>query len=153
MKNIPLTLKTLVFSSLMFASAWSFGQCKTFVKQVDFSPLNAFEYCGEVKVAQMYSNSQAEVRQKMESNKRYRILADAQDYLGEVQLSVVNQNGDTVSIEVNVNNQRYWEIINNDKGKVQIQLSFNEKANNGINTTGCVVLAVGEMENNNLVKK
>ena len=89
----------------------------------------------------------------MESNKRYRILADAQDYLGEVQLSVVNQKGDTVSIEVNANNQRYWEIINNNKGKVEIQLSFNEKTNNGMNTTGCVVLAVGEMENDNLVKK
>lgn len=153
MKNIPLTLKTLVFSSLMFASVWSFGQCKTFVKQVDFSALNAFEYCGEVKVAEMYSNSQAEVKQKMESNKRYRILADAQDYLGEVQLSVVNQKGDTVSIEVNANNQRYWEIINNNKGKVEIQLSFNESPKNGMNTTGCVVLAVGEMENDNLVKK
>lgn len=86
---------------------------------MDFSALNAFEYCGEVKVAKMYHNSEADINHKMEPNKRYRILADAQDYLG----------------------------------KVEIQLRFTETTANGMNNAGCVVLAVGEMENDNLVKK
>lgn len=153
MKTTIFLVKTLVFSFLMSYSALSYGQCNGFVKQVDFSSLNAFEYCGEVKVAQMYSNSEAEVKHKMEANKRYRILADAQDYLGQVELNVINQDGDTVSMEVNTPDHRYWELLSSDQGKVNIQLRFTETANNSMNNAGCVVLAVGEMENDNLVKK
>lgn len=153
MKKANIFVKTLVFSSLMAFSTLSYGQCKSFVKQVDFSALNAFEYCGEVKVAEMYPNSEADVKHKMEPNKRYRILADAQDYLGKVELNAINQKGDTVSMEINTPDQRYWELLSNDKGKVEIQLRFTETATNGMNNAGCVVLAVGEMENDNLVKK
>jgi hypothetical protein len=153
MEKAIILVKTLVFSSLMAFSTLGYGQCKGFVKQVDFSALNAFEYCGEVKVAQMYHNSEADINHKMEANKRYRILADAQDYLGKVELNVINQKGDTVSMEVNTPDQRYWELLSSDKGKVEIQLRFTETATNSMDNAGCVVLAVGEMENNNLVKK
>jgi hypothetical protein len=101
----------------------------------------------------MYHNSEADINHKMEANKRYRILADAQDYLGKVELNVINQKGDTVSMEVNTPDQRYWELLSSDKGKVEIQLRFTETATNSMDNAGCVVLAVGEMENNNLVKK
>lgn len=137
----------------MTFSTLSFGQCKNFIKQVDFSPLNAFEYCDEVKVAQMHPSSEAVVSQKLETNKRYRILADAQTHIGNLDVVAMNQKGDTVSLEIKTKDYRYWEIMSDKKEKVNIQLRFKETSTTGINTAGCVVLAIGEMENENLVEK
>ena len=148
------TMKTtFTLCALMTFSTLCFGQCKNFIKNVDFSPLQSYEYCSEVKVAQMYSNSEAEIKQKLEPNKRYRILANAQNHIGEMHLNAVNQKGDTVSMEVKTNENRYWEIMSDKKGKVEIQLHFTKSSTTGINTSGCVVLAIGEMENSNLVEK
>ncbi|MAC96246.1 MAG: hypothetical protein CMC96_12190 [Flavobacteriales bacterium] len=148
------TMKTIfTLCALMTFSNLCFGQCKNFIKNVDFSPLQSFEYCSEVKVAQMNSSSKAQIKQKLETNKRYRILADAQSHIGELQLNVINQKGDTVSIEVKTNENRYWEIVNDQKEKVEIQMYFTKTSTTGINTAGCVVLAIGEMENSNLVEK
>lgn len=148
------TQKTIfILIVLMTFSNLSFGQCKNFVNSLDFSPLQAFEYCEDIKVAQMYSSSKAEIKQKLEPNKRYRILANAQNHIGEMHLNAVNQKGDTVSMEVKTNENRYWEIMSDKKEKVEIQLHFTKASTTGINTSGCVVLAIGEMENSNLVEK
>lgn len=142
----------LILSAFMTFSNLSFGQCKNFVKQVDFTPLKSFEYCDDVKVAQMYSSSEADLKQKLETNKRYRILADAQSHIGELQVNVINQKGDTVSMEINTSQNHYWEIMSDKKEKVEIQLRFKETSTTGINSAGCVVLAIGEMENGSLVE-
>lgn len=142
-----------ILSALMAFSNLSVGQCKNFVKQVDFTPLKSFEYCDEVKVAQMYSSSEADLKQKLETNKRYRILAEAQTHIGDLKVNVLNQKGDTVSMEVKTKQGRYWEIMSDKKEKVEIQLRFKETLTTGINTAGCVVLAIGEMQNGNLVEK
>lgn len=148
------TMKAIfILSALMAFSNLSVGQCKNFVKQVDFTPLKSFEYCDEVKVAQMYSSSEADLKQKLETNKRYRILAEAQTHIGDLKVNVLNQKGDTVSMEVKTKQGRYWEIMSDKKEKVEIQLRFKETSTTGINTAGCVVLAIGEMQNGNLVEK
>lgn len=141
------------FSFLLMTYTQGYGQCKNFVKSVDFTALNSFEYCDEVKVAQMYSDSEAKLRQKLESNKRYRILAEAQSHIGDLSVAVINQKGDTVSMEVTTKNQRYWEVRSQKKEKVEIQLNFRKSATTGINAAGCVVLAIGEMENESLVNR
>lgn len=153
MKHQKTMFAIVTLSALMTFSNLSFGQCKSFVKQIDFSPLQSFEYCDEVKVAQMYSSSEANLKQKLETNKRYRILADAQTHIGELQVNVINQKGDTISMEVKTKENHYWEVMSNKKEKVEIQLRFKESSTTGINTAGCVVLAIGEIENKNLVEK
>jgi hypothetical protein len=148
------TMKTIfTLCALMTFSSLCFGQCKNFVKKINYSPLQSFEYCDEVKVAQMYSNSEAEIKQKLETNKRYRILAEAQTHIGDLKVNDVNQKGDTVSMEVKTKQGRYWEIMSDKKENVEIQLRFKESSTTGINSAGCVILAIGEMENKNLVEK
>lgn len=65
----------------------------------------------------------------------------------------MTQKGDTISIEIKTKDHHYWEIMNDKKAKVNIQLRFKKTSTTGINTAGCVVLAVGELENESLVEK
>lgn len=144
------------FLFLQSIVAPAFSQCKKFIQQVDFSILDEYSTCGRAQRATMYSNDSAVVSLKLQSNTKYRILVDAQSYLGKVKLEVVNNSQELVSIPIEKEELRYWEVYSDQKEMVDLKISFSksimhQKSNHGINAAGCVVLAVGMIRLDELV--
>ena len=139
---------------LLFNVQDLFGQCKGFVKQVDLSLLDKYDYCGDVMGAMMYSADSAEVVMKLEPRKKYRILVEAQEYLGKPQLEVTNKTDEIISLEIESEGICYWEIYTESKQKVTLKINFRArpKYNHGIDAAGCVVLAVGQIGLEELVE-
>ncbi len=141
---------------LQISSNLTFSQCNSFVKKVDLSALDEFSYCGEVKVAQMYRSDSAEVSMKLSARTKYRILVSAQEYLGDLQLEVMNSSDELMSIPIEDNDLKYWEIFSDEKERADIKIKFkrdelHKRSNHRINASGCVVLAVGKISSEDFV--
>jgi len=146
MKTIHVISVALAFL-LQFSGHQLLAQCKGFSKQIDFSLLDEYNYCGDVMGAMMYSEDSAEVGMKLEPRKKYRIMLDAQEYLGEARLQVINKSDEVISLELNSEGITYWEVFTETKQKVALKIDFEprSKHNHGIDAAGCVVLAVGQI--------
>lgn len=140
---------------LQFIAESLLGQCKGFVKQVDLSLLDEYNYCGDVMSAMMYAKDSAEVEMKLEPRKKYRIMVEAQEYLGQAQLEVLNRSDEVINLELNSEGTTYWEIYSESKEKVMLKIDFapRPKYNHGIDAAGCVLLAVGRVGLEELVEK
>ena len=152
MKNYLTTQKIFLFIGLIVFSVESTGQCKGFVKRADFSALSAFEYCGNVRAAKMYSGDEAVLTQKVEVGKRYRIVVRNHDYIGEVNLAVKDKAGKIIGKKVVLEFDSYWELMVEKDQIINIYLNApEEKSTIGIASSACVAVAVGEMGNEELV--
>jgi len=141
---------------LQSAGQRALAQCKTFNKKIDYSILDEYAYCRSVQSAMMYSSDTAEVEMKLSSKSKYRILLEAQAYLGEVQLEAINQSEEIISIYVAGENRKYWEVFTEEKEKVAFKITFqkttSKQLDHGIEAAGCVVLAVGKISLEELVE-
>lgn len=152
MKNHISLRKISLFISLVLFGIESSAQCNGFVKRADFSALTAFEYCGNVRAAKMYSGDEAKLNQKAEVGKRYRIVMNNQKFLGEVDLSIRDEEGQLIGREIESEDANYWEVMVNNKQTINIYLKApTEKSTVGIATSGCVAIAIGHLDNDELV--
>lgn len=152
------TTKTLGLILLLLLQIFcidAYSQCRGFIKKVDLSMLDDYDYCGEVMSASMYSTDSAEIMMKFQSKNKYRILVEAQKYLGEVQVEVTNSSNELISMEVVNGSHKFWEVYTTEKEKVEFKIKFRsskEKSlGHGIQAAGCVVLAVGNLNLDELV--
>lgn len=144
--------KISFFIGLTIFSLQTSAQCKGFVKRADFSALAAFEYCGNVRAAKMYSGDEAKLNQKVEVGKRYRIVMNNQKFLGDVNISIKDEKGKALGSEVVSEDTNYWEVMVTENQTIYIYLKApKEESTIGIASSGCVALAVGELDNEELV--
>jgi len=150
MKNLNKTIALVGCLSLFSTS--SFGQCKNMLKKAALSVMKAYEHCGNAQVAKMYSGDEASIPQEINSSKCYRLMAITQKRLGEVKLTILGENGDTLGIRTNEEQQSYWDLMVDNNQQVEIKISVtNETSTVGIDAFGCVAFIIGEMENTSLV--
>jgi predicted nucleic acid-binding Zn-ribbon protein len=148
--NRPGTLILTLLISLF--SHFSFAQCGKFIKKADLTLMQAYEHCGNSKAARMYSGEKAVINQKVETNKRYRIMTMAHKILGEPHVSIVNAKGEELGIEAQQEEQSYWELMVEKDQVVQIRLQLPEEESTiQMSTSGCVAIFIGEMEVQELV--
>jgi hypothetical protein len=154
MRTISLISLILAFI-LQFIAIGLWAQCKGFAKQVDLSLLDEYNYCGNVMTAEMYSEDSAEVDIKLEPRRKYRILIEAQEYLGQARLEVLDKSEEVISLKLETEGNSYWEIFSESRQKVLLKIDFVARlqSNHGINAVGCVLLAVGNIELEELVEK
>jgi hypothetical protein len=152
-KSVKTTFKiAIVVTSILLGKEVN-AQCKNFVKKADFSVMKAYE-CKGLQVAEMYGGDEAQIPITMEDAKRYRIMASAQDHMGKLELSITNGEGKEIGIEVNEEQQTYYEVMVSEKQAVNIDLKVVRGKNKArLNTSGCVALAIGEMDNIEMVSK
>lgn len=119
----------------------SFGQCNGFVKKMNREPLNLFESCEGVQTAKMYPGDSAVLTQNLEANRTYRVLLDADNYLGEVTATVSEELKDGV-LYIN-QTETYIDIRSIRDRKVEVKISIPQKfTSNKIERSGCVAVAV-----------
>jgi len=146
-------LKIALLICFLFIAQWSMAQCKGFAKRADFSELSAFEYCGNIRAAKMYSAEEAKLLQFLEKGRRYRVVIKSQKYLGKVNLSIKNAAGNSIGQRIEEEESVYWEVsVAKAQNTFLILSTENEKSTTGIVSSGCVAVAVGFMENEELVK-
>lgn len=152
MKPILSVQKIFLFTALFATSYQSFSQCKGYAKRADFSALDAFDFCENVRVAKMYSGDEAKINQKMTLGKRYRIVVDNQKFIGDVALSIRDEQEKIIGKEVKTETENYWEVMVDKNQTIHIYLKVpKEQSTVGILSSGCVALAIGELENETLV--
>lgn len=152
MKN----LIRLPFSLILIVQLSSLsGQCKSFNRKVDLSLLKHFDFCEGLKAAMMYPEESAEVTLKVNAKTKYRILFEHQDYLGDVQLSIIDREGKEKARALNANEQDYWEVHSMEKEKLTLKIQFEkrDRPDHHIKAAGCVVLAIGQLSFDPLVSK
>ena len=150
MKNLKITITLVGYLSLF--STISFGQCKNMLKKTDLSEMKSYEYCGNARVAKMYSGDEASIPQKIKSTKRYRLMAIAQKRLGELKVVLLGENGDTLGVKTENKDHPYWDLMVDNNQQVQINISVPEESSTvGIDAFGCVAVILGEIENTDLV--
>lgn len=150
MKNLKKTIALVGCISLF--STFTFGQCKNILKKADLSVMEAYEHCGNARVAKMYSGDEASIPQEVKSSKRYRLMTVTQKRLGEIKLLILGENGDTLGIKTHEEQQSYWDLMVDNTQHVEIKISVPNETNTvGIDAFGCVSLIIGEIENTDLV--
>jgi hypothetical protein len=132
-------------------STFSYAQCNRFIRKSDFSALDAYEYCGSIQAAHMYSGDSAMLLFPVQKQKRYRLVVKSQEYLGEIELRLTNKEGKEVGYKSG-KSSTYWEVMAETDQPIQITLKVAKKPlPTGFDTEGCVALAIGQIDNKEIV--
>lgn len=126
------------------------AQCKNFVQKADMEAMSGYE-CESVQVAQMYSGDEAVITQPIAANKRYKIQILKADFLGDYNMEISDKKNRAVSMEVNTEDERYFQIATEKATEVKLYLSLDKTESlTGLQRSGCVAILVGSMENTEL---
>ncbi|MBR9830937.1 hypothetical protein GYB57_02215 [bacterium] len=135
---ISIVLITLLMTLSVIST---FGQCNSFVKKMNRESLSPFENCEGVQMAKMYPGDSAIINQELEANRTYRILIEADEYLGLISAEISDQLNDGV-LYINQTSQ-YIDLRSIRDRNVEIKINIPQKfTSNKIERSGCVAVAV-----------
>jgi hypothetical protein len=130
----------LMFLLILLSAISSFGQCNKLVTGMDRGPLTYFDYCEGVKTAKMFPGDEAIINQELNAATHYRLVLASDEYLGEVNIELVNEGNDGLLF---FNKQESFIDIKSNRNRIiQLKVTVPSKTtSNRIERSGCVAIA------------
>ncbi|MBI2968213.1 MAG: hypothetical protein HYY40_10435 [Bacteroidetes bacterium] len=145
MKSTLLSLLTLVAISAGGITG-GFAQCKTFTKKC-LPKLQPYIHNGQLNSTTLAESETAELMMTFYSGQNYRIQICAQDVLGNVQFSLLDQDRNVIFDNKEHNFSDHWDFNVNSTMRFIISVSIpapdSKAATNQIVQSGCVSVLVG----------
>ncbi|NBG67183.1 hypothetical protein [Acidiluteibacter ferrifornacis] len=139
--------KLLIIALLLSSSLLTFSQCKSFTKKNCLPALQPFISNGQMNAAKLAPGESAELQISFSKGLKYRLLLCTSDFLGEVEMIILDQNKNKLFNDQVEKNTSFWDFKAEASQVLTIQVKAPENTSeNELMGLGCVTIMSGFQE-------
>lgn len=139
--------KLLTIILLLSSSLLTFSQCKSFTKKNCLPALQPFISNGQINAAKLAPGESAELQISFSKGLKYRLLLCTSDFLGEVEMIILDQNKNKLFNDQVEKNTSFWDFMAETSQVLTIQIKAPKNTSeNELMGLGCVTIMSGFQE-------